>query len=181
MTFVLPDDISAFEQGLSAGQVGRIASTLKQERGRLQDVKYTGISWEESGELDCGTYPYAVELFLPKFGIDSVVPTVKDALEALGMTDAVDPRRADFTGINAEEDLYISFVIHQANIDVDEKGVEAAAATAIGASTTGGCGGPSPVKTITLRFDRPFVFFVRDVATGAILFMGRVVDPLVRS
>ena len=73
--------------------------------------------------------------------------------------------------------LYISKVVHQANIDVDETGVEAAAATAVIGSTGGG---PSPLKTITLRFDRPFLFLVRDVETGAILFMGRVVDPSVK-
>jgi serpin B len=63
---------------------------------------------------------------------------------------------------------------------VDEKGTEAAAATAISMDTTGGCGPASPVKTLTLRFDRPFLFLVRDLETGAILFMGRVVDPTVR-
>ena len=65
-------------------------------------------------------------------------------------------------------------VIHQANIDVDEQGTEAAAATAVGMAT---CGGPSALDNVTIRFDRPFLFFVRDVETGAILFMGRVVDP----
>jgi len=65
-------------------------------------------------------------------------------------------------------------VIHQANIDVDEKGTEAAAATAIGMDTGGG---PSALEDITIKFNRPFLFFVRDVETGAILFMGRVVDP----
>ena len=65
-------------------------------------------------------------------------------------------------------------VIHEANIDVDEKGTEAAAATAVGMDTGGG---PSPIKQITLRLDHPFLFFVRDVETGAVLFMGRITDP----
>ena len=72
-------------------------------------------------------------------------------------------------------------VIHQANIDVDEKGTEAAAATAVGMDTTGGCRARQPRKTITLRFNRPFLFVLRDVETGAILFMGRVMDPSARS
>ena len=46
--------------------------------------------------------------------------------------------------------------------------------------TTGGCGGPDPVRTITLQLDRPYLFLLRDVETGAVLFMGRVVDPSVR-
>jgi serpin B len=181
MTFVLPDDLAAFESRLSAAQLGRITDALTTERKRLRSVTYTGLTYEETGELDCGTYPYAVDLFLPRFGVATPSTDVAPSLKALGMTDAFDSETADLSGINALEDLYISFVIHQANIDVDEKGVEAAAATAVGASTTGGCGGPSPLKTITLRFDRPFLFFVRDVETGAILFMGRVADPSTRS
>ena len=70
-------------------------------------------------------------------------------------------------------------VVHQANIDVDEKGTEAAAATAVGMDT-GGCTGPLPAKTKTLRLDKPFLFVLRDVETGAILFMGRVTDPTQR-
>ena len=71
---------------------------------------------------------------------------------------------------------HISAVIHQANIGVDEKGTEAAAATAIGFDT-GGCTGPAPGKAITLRLDHPFLFTLRDIKTGAILFIGRVLDP----
>jgi serpin B len=87
---------------------------------------------------------------------------------------------ADFSGIN-DAGLRIAFVIHQANIDVDEEGTEAAAATAVGMDTSGGCGGPIPRTVKTLRFDQPFVFLLRDTGTGAILFMGRVANPLVRS
>ena len=90
------------------------------------------------------------------------------------MPPAFDGGTADFSGIHAPGPLYIGTVIHQANIDVDEKGTEASAATAVGMDTGGG---PSPVKEIELRLDHPFVFFVRDLETGAVLFMGRVVDP----
>jgi serpin B len=75
--------------------------------------------------------------------------------------------------------ILISKVIHEANIDVDEKGTEAAAATAVNMSTGGGFY-PAPLKEITLRLDHPFLFVLRDIETGAILFMGRVVDPSVK-
>ena len=127
--------------------------------------------------MDCGTYAYSLNLSMPRYGIDTRADLVA-MLEALGMRLAFDPSTADFTGIATppEGPLYVSGVIHQANIDVDEKGVEAAAATAVVADT-GGCTGPGPAKQITLRLDRPFLFVLRDVQTGAILFMGRVLDP----
>jgi serpin B len=121
---------------------------------------------------DGGCYPYNLDLFLPRFGIETRA-AVNPVLEALGMKSAFG-LAADFSGINRTGPLFISAVIHQANIDVDEKGTEAAAATAIGMDTGGG---PSAIEDITLRLDHPFLFFVRDVETGAVLFMGRVVDP----
>ena len=87
---------------------------------------------------------------------------------------------ADFSGMTKEDALYIGTVIHQANIDVDERGTEAAAATAVGMDT-GGCTGPQPATLKTFRVNKPFVYFIRDLQTGAILFMGRVTDPTKRS
>ena len=65
-------------------------------------------------------------------------------------------------------------MIHQANIDVDEKGTEAAAATAVGMRVTS-----MPAEPVTMRVDRPFLFALRDVPTGTILFLGQVTDPSV--
>jgi serpin B len=90
---------------------------------------------------------------------------------------AFDPTKADLTGIHAPSELSISTATHQADIDVDEKGTEASAATAFGG--LGGIGQPYPLRHITFRLDRPFIFLVRDVATGAILFLGQVTDPSV--
>jgi serpin B len=103
-----------------------------------------------------------------------------DILVALGMPTAFDTGLADFTGIHVpdalEDRIHIENVIHQANIDVDETGTEAAAATAVGMET-GGCTGPGPAKDVTFRLDHPFLFVLRDLETGTILFLGRVVDP----
>lgn len=109
-----------------------------------------------------------------------VLPDDLPAFEAGITADRLDKitaavsRPPDFSGITTTDALHIGMVMHQANIDVDEEGTEAAAATAVGMDTGGG---PSPLKEITLRLDRPFLFFVRDVETGAVLFMGRVTDP----
>lgn len=177
MTLIVPDDLVGFESRLSASQLERITTALGTQRERLQEV-----TTPQSEQCEPGTYPYAVELFMPRFSIDTKADLVP-ALASLGIGRAFEPD-AEFTGIHVPETpddrLYISNVIHQANIDVDEKGTEAAAATAVGMATTGGCGGPAPVKVITLRLDRPFIFVLRDVETGAVLFMGRVTDPSVK-
>ena len=116
---------------------------------------------------------------MPRFDIDTRAQ-LKDVLAGLGMPDAFDAGLADFSGIHpparATAPIHIGNVIHQANISVDEKGTEAAAATAIGGDT-GGCTGPSPAKELKFRLDHPFFFALRDLDTGAILFAGRVLDP----
>jgi serine protease inhibitor len=178
MTLIRPDDLAAFEASLTPDQLASVVTKLDAQRRRLQEVTFE----EPAVGMDCGTYAYQVRLFMPRFSIDTAA-RLGDPLKALGMPLAFDGARADFTGIHVPEapldQLHIDEVIHQANIDVDEKGTEAAAATAV-VMTTGGCTGPNPAKTVTLRLDRPFLFLVRDLGTGAILFMGRVVDPSVK-
>jgi serpin B len=173
MLLIRPDDIATFEAGLTAKQLDGIAATLARERAReAEGVDCPGVPHDQQ---DAGCYPYDLSLAVPRFsaGTHAGLNTI---LKSLGMSAAFDATTADFSGIHKGDPLYIGFVVHQANIDVDEKGTEAAAATAVGVDTGGG---PSAIKQITLKFDRPFLFFVRDVDTGAILFMGRIVDPSV--
>jgi serpin B len=169
MTIVMPADLPRFESSLTVERLQMIVSDL--------DKVLDG--WDAPGLCDSetGCYPYDLELYMPKFGIETRAE-LGELLATLGMPAAFDPAAADFSGIHVPRDpsesLFIKNVIHQANIDVDEKGTEAAAATAVGMDTGGG---PSPLEQITVRLDHPFLFLLRDVETGAILFMGRVVDP----
>jgi serpin B len=79
---------------------------------------------------------------------------------------------ADFSGISSRERLCISNVIHQAFVDVNEGGTEAAAATAVV------MGFPAPPSTaVAFRADHPFLFLIRDQRTGSILFLGRMTNP----
>jgi serpin B len=125
----------------------------------------------------------AVHVSLPKFKLETKYAMEK-VLQARGMVRAFqDPRRPDgaqFDGMSANEDprekLYISKVLHKAFVEVNEKGTEAAAATAVMM--------PKEEKApITVPFvprfsaDRPFVFLIRDVKTGSILFLGSVTNP----
>jgi serpin B len=107
---------------------------------------------------------------LPKFKVTAEF-MLKDVLKGMGMTDAFDPRKADFSGMTTREKLFISHVVHKAFVDVHEKGTEAAAATAVVMERQ------SEPRPATFTADRPFVFLLRDNRTGSVLFMGRVVNP----
>ncbi len=98
----------------------------------------------------------------------------RSQLKAMGMTDAFDETKADFSGM-ASEKLFISAVIHKAFVDVNEEGTEAAAATAIIMATPVSVQIPVPPKLF--RADHPFLFLIRDVKHGTILFLGRVMNP----
>ncbi len=112
-----------------------------------------------------------VALTMPKFEYDATT-SLADTLSAMGMPDAMDPNRADFSGMDGTRDLYITDVFHKAYVAVDEEGTEAAAATAVVASLES-----MPQIDVELTIDRPFIYLIRDTETGAVLFLGRVVDP----
>jgi serpin B len=80
---------------------------------------------------------------------------------------------ADLSGISAVHDLYLSGVLQEATLEVDEKGTEAAAATIMMMPVTGL--GEDPITPF--RVDRPFLLMIRDQPTGTLLFLGRVMDP----
>jgi serpin B len=171
MTLVLPDDLRVFERNLSPQVLATVQARIAAQERLLQKVSYNG----QPNTMDCGTYAYQIRLGLPRFGVDTAAK-LKDLLSAMGMSLAMTRGAADFTGINPDEPLFIGQVVHKANVDVDEKGTTAAAATVVGVDT-GGCTGPNPAKTVKFTLNRPFLFLIRDVKTGAILFLGRVTDP----
>lgn len=152
MTIVLPrerDGIGAVEARLDAAQ-------LASWTGALQDRR--------------------VELALPKIRLEPASTSVAEVLRALGMPLAF-TRDADFSGMAGEPgDLFLSDVFHKAFVAVDEKGTEAAAATAAVIALTSAAY-PPPDPPVAFHADHPFLFFIRDVRTGAILFMARVTNP----
>jgi serpin B len=109
-----------------------------------------------------------LQLSMPKFKFASDFD-LKDALSTLGMPIAFDPVRADFSGITSVEELYIQGVVHKAIVAVDEEGTEAAAAGAVIFGTTS--------MPESMVIDSPFIFLIRDIQSGSILFMGRVLNP----
>jgi serpin B len=112
-----------------------------------------------------------LQLALPKFKIESEF-LLNEALGKLGMPRAFSELEAEFDGMTKDEKLHISKVIHKAFVEVDEKGTEAAAATAVVMATEGA----AMHKPIPFKVDRSFAFFIHD-ASGTVLFAGRVQDP----
>jgi serpin B len=88
----------------------------------------------------------------------------------MGMPDAFGPK-ADFSGMTGGRDLYISDVVHQAVVDVNEEGTEAAAATGVTMRAM------AVMRPLVFRVDHPFVFLIRENKTGSVLFLGRVLEP----
>ena len=156
MTIFLPAEragLAALEQRMDAAQLATWVGRLQSER---------------------------VVVALPKFTIDPAQPiALADELRRLGMPLAFDRARADFTGIaappSAADRLVISEVFHKAFVKVDEKGTEAAAATAVLMQRAGSAMNPQLRKEFIA--DHPFLFVIRDVRSGLVLFLGRVVDP----
>jgi len=109
---------------------------------------------------------------IPKFKMTSQF-SLASVLKSMGMTNAFNPGKADFSGMNGKTDLFISAVIHKAYVDVNEEGTEAAAATAVTMKLTSV--GPSQIPVF--RADHPFLFLIRDNHSGSILFIGRVMNP----
>ncbi len=130
------------------------------------------LNAERYGEILAAMQVQEVILSMPKFTFETQYG-LKDILTGMGMQAAFDPDTADFSGIDGQRDLVISDAIHKAFIAVDEKGTEAAAATVVIFMATGAL----MPQGIVLTIDRPFFYVIRDVPTGTILFMGRVVDP----
>jgi len=140
------------------------------DSGRFAEVEEL-VSGGLLAEVVGGLEDAQVNLGLPRFEFRTRA-SVADLLAAMGMPTAFDPAAADFSGMTADDRLFISDVIHEAFIRVDEEGTEAAAATAVVMDLTS-----APVEVVDLQIDRPFLFSLYDRETGEILFMGRVLNP----
>jgi serpin B len=117
-----------------------------------------------------------VNVHLPKFKLACQFE-LADVLKSVGIVDAFDGASADFSGMTTDDRFHIGAVIHEAVMDVNEEGTEAAAATAVGMRATAIIASPPPIPPMEFRADHPFIFLLRQQTTGAILFAGRVENP----
>jgi serpin B len=127
------------------------------------------LDWQEVSVIISGIKGQEVILTMPRFRFSSEFK-LSEVLEAMGMKLAFSSS-ADFSGITGSEGLSISSVLHKSFISVDEKGTEAAAASAVIMA------GAAPLQPPSMTIDHPFIFLIRDAPTGAVLFVGRVMDP----
>ncbi|MDQ1462237.1 MAG: hypothetical protein QOI08_3721 [Actinomycetota bacterium] len=141
---IVPDDLARFEQDFGPARLGEIVASMK---------------------------PADVALALPRFEFRTHFDNLKGSLGTMGVRDAFDPDRADFSAMTGRRDLFLSTVVHETFVHVDEQGTVAAGAT-------GGIMEPTSAEVVVpMRVDKPFLFVVRDKATGAVVFLGRVTDP----
>jgi serpin B len=127
-----------------------------------------GLQAQKVSDIISGLQSTLVALTMPKFEFDSEF-SLKDTLADMGMPIAFSGA-ADFSGMTGNRDLFIGDVVHKAFVAVDEAGTEAAAATGVIMPT-------AILEHLEVNIDRPFLFFIRDIETGAILFVGRVLNP----
>ena len=117
--------------------------------------------------------PTAIELWLPKFGIGPQSHRLEGPLRALGVQEAFDPARADLSRLaQSARPLVVRSVQQRVRIDVDELGTRAEATTTV--SIVDAASPPDPLR---VRFDRPFIFALRDTRSGLVYFLGRVSQP----
>jgi serpin B len=143
---------------------------LLPDQGKFDSFEAALTGQSVSGIIQ-GMKSRTVALTMPKFTTEQSFG-LRSALTSLGMKDAFTPDVADFSGMDGKKDLYIQDVVHKAFIAVDEAGTEAAAASGVIVGTTS-----VPVDIVKLDLNRPFIYFIRDIQTSAILFVGRVMNP----
>jgi len=136
----------------------------------LAELESKGLRLDKCADLP----KREVMLYLPKFKMEPPTMSLAETLEQLGMKTAFDPFKADFDRISEYDSLFISAVYHKTFLSLDEKGTEAAAATAV---VVGFGGAPKRSTPIEMRVDHPFMFAIQHRASGACLFLGHVVDP----
>ena len=161
------DGFQAVDLPYLGGQVSMLV--IVPDEGKFSDFEVNLNS--EILDETIGNLAYQpMYLNFPKFEFETEI-SLATILAKMGMPSAfIDG--ADFSGMTGTKDLFISDVFHKAFVSVDEKGTEAAAATAVVMSLTS-----APENPLHLEVDRPFLFLIRDIQTNSILFMGRVVEP----
>ena len=163
------ENLQALELPYKGDQLSMLVLLPRQKEG-LGEIESL-LTAELLNTILSKTWKTTVNVYLPRFKMTWGTASLKNALATLGMPDAFDPEKADFTGITGQDGLYISDIFHKAFVEVNEKGTEAAAGTFLGVTKS------IHAEPIVFRADHPFLFLIRDNRSGSILFIGRVTNP----
>lgn len=145
---------------------------LPKKKDGLNEVE-TSLNHESLGSAFSTLRTSKVHVTLPKIKTTYSV-SLSQTLPTMGMKDAFNARMADFSGMDGTRELSISEVVHKAFCEVNEEGTEAAAATGVAMVTRAFMKEPPPVE---FKADHPYLYFIRDMQTGTLLFLGRMCDP----
>jgi len=164
------DDCQAVELPYDGEELSMVI--LLPAEGKFTEFE-SNLDYEQADKIIDRLNDRRVRLTMPKFEFESEF-ILTQALSDLGMAEAFSGS-ADFSGMTGNNDLFIGDVIHKAFVLVEEGGTEAAAATAV--IMPASASGPKPEEPVVVIVDRPFIFLIQDIETGAILFIGRVLNP----
>ena len=143
------------------------------DSGEDIDELIAGLTKEKWDEWMNSFSEDTVTLFLPKIKLEyEIKDLLKEVLTSLGMGIAFDDLEADFTGMYEPGGIFIDRVIHKTFLEVNEEGTEAAAATVVAVSLTG------TGEDWGIKVNRPYIFSIRENHSGAILFIGKIVEPV---
>uniref|UniRef100_A0A4W6G0G8 Serpin B6 n=1 Tax=Lates calcarifer TaxID=8187 RepID=A0A4W6G0G8_LATCA len=166
--FFSPFSISSALAMVMLGARGNTATQISELEKQLTYEKF--VEWTRPDMMS----EVEVDVKLPQFKLEETYD-LKDVLKNMGMVDAFDDKKSDFSGMSGTKDLILSEVIHKTHVEVNEEGTEAAAAT-------GAC-----VRLLSGRMyfnlahfiaDHPFLFFIRHNTTMSVLFAGRFCSPV---
>lgn len=172
MRYMENDTLQAVELPYQGDRLSMVV-LLPRKKDGLNDVEAM-LSAEKLGAWIAGMKPVKVNLTLPKIKTTYSVALSK-TLPLMGMVNAFDDTKADFSGMDGTRELSISAVVHKAFCEINEEGTEAAAATGVVMVTRAApAKEPPPVE---FKADHPYLYMIRDTQTGSLLFLGRVADP----
>ena len=161
------NDYQAIELEYDGGELSMVI--LLPKEGNFYEFK-SSLNAQTFQEIVSAFNKKNVVLSMPKFEYESEF-SLAGPLAGMGMTDAFS-MAADFSGMTGNDELFIKDVVHKAFVSVDEAGTEAAAATAVIMDLKG-----MPGEPVKVTLDRPFIYLIRDIETGTILFMGNMMNP----
>ena len=167
------NDLQFLELPYQGNRLSMIVLLPKKKDG-LADVE-TALSSVQLNDWINGLKTVKVNLTLPKIKT-AYSATLSKTLSVMGMVNAFDPDKADFSGIDGTRELSISEVVHKAFCEINEEGTEAAAATGVIMVTKSAAPSKEP-PPVEFKADHPYLYLIRDTQSGSLLFLGRVADP----